>query len=514
MPIRTADQSRSAILTTLEERLSGIRTDAGEPIVDLADGVSIESERTSVHLEYCRRINSLAGWRSVISDEAFKQQLADALGIGYGTASTAYLRSIGGRTDAASDVEALIERDLDDFAASFGRRRREATFATATLRLTLASSGPYSLARGATVRRGASTTVFYDTTENVSVAAPAQDPTTGSFYVEVAARCRSAGRIGNAVRGAINASVGTLPGVVAISNITPAEGGFERETNLELVEALGNIQSGTNINTLEGVLNWVKGQSGVSDAVLVGPGDPLMTRSPAGAVDIYIIGSKAVSAQATTVIGAAGEAFTLPFQPVKSITSVVDNLGNAYFFEGGFTFDDDADGAQSKSSKAHAQILWDLPAPDGAGPPAGRTMTIGYSFDSLVRDIQRKLDTDPRVNVPATNILIRLGTLVGATCQMVVVPIAGIEDLGISQQDVNLAVESALSTFFESRKLGFQADFSDALVAASDAVINGEKVVDRIDGFVMGKTGDVLGLDNLSVSPNEYLRLDTITFLA
>lgn len=513
MPVRTAEVIRSAALAVLEARASGIRTDAGEPIVDLVDSDAIEGERGNVISDYLRRINSISGWSTVVSDDSFKARLADAFGIGFDRTSADFVRSIGAPPDMASDVEALIFVDLDAYAQSFGRPRNQATFATSTLRLTLSSSGAYSLSRGATAKRGASSQIFYDTTETISIATPARDPATGAFYADVGVRCRTAGRIGNTVRGAINSTVGSLPGVISVSNIVPAQGGFERETNLELISALNLRLSGTNIDTLQGILNFVlQPGNGVSDAVVVGPGDPLMLRSTAGAVDVYVVGSNSVTDVAKAVVRVAGESFTLPFQPVQSISSVSDDLGASYFFDGGFSFLPDAGNAKG-SSKAHAQLQWDLPSPDGVGPGVGRTITIVYSFDALIRNLQRQFDGDPQNDVPSSSILVRQATLVGVVCQMSVVPIAGIELLGFLQADVNDAVRQALVDYFDSLKLGKEADFSVAESRAQAASISNVAVVDHIDGFVMSKVGGILGFDDILAAPNESLRLDTATFL-
>lgn len=514
MPIRDATAARTAMLAVLEARGSGIRTDAGEPIVDLVDAVAIEAERGNVISEYCRRINSIPGWLSLIDDAPFKARLADAYGIGFNTANADFIRLIGGPSDSTSDVEALISVDLDNFAATFGRPRQAATFATSTLRLILSSSSAYSLSRGATVKRGAKSAIFYDTTSSIDVTTPSRDPATGSFYADVGIRCRTAGRIGNAVRGVVNSTVGSLPGVISVSNIVPASDGFERESNAHLLGALSSILGGTNINTLEGLRNFVLAQPGVIDAGVVSPGDPLMTRSTAGAVDVYIIGSRLSTDRAIAKIEAGDEGpdgvFTIPFQPVQSISSVVDDSFISYFFGGGFTVVPDT-GSFSGSAKAHTQLRWDSPPPDGVGPAVGVKVTVVYTFDALVRDIQRQLDTDPKDDVPASSILIREATLIGVVCEFAAVAVAGIELLGHTQEDVNEAVQQALADYFDALSLGAEGDFSTALVAAAEVEIDGVRVVDHVDDFAIAKVGNVPGVDDLRVAPNEYLRLDTAT---
>lgn len=508
--IRTAADVRTSILATLESRQSGIRTDAGEPIVDLADAVSIEAGRANVISDYLRRINSIPGWLSVVSDTSFQAQLADALGISSTTTTSSFLLQIGAPSDVASDVAGLIFVDLSNYAASLGRPRKAATPATSTERLFLSSSSSFTLSRGATVQRSANSTVFYDTTETISVSAPAQDPLSGRFYVDVSIQCRTPGRAGNTIVGAINTSIGSLPGVTAVSNTVPAQGGFDRESDADLLTALENRQSGSNTDTLFGLLNFVKDRPDVIDALLVGPGDPLMQRSTAGAVDIYIIGSNILNAVATAKVDFSGELFTIPFQPVQSISSVTDNSGNSFFFGGGFTVIPDT-GPMSGSAYAHTQLQWAPAPPGGVGPAVGAIVTIVYSYDALIQDIQRRLDTDPQVNVPAWSVLVREGTLVGVAAQLTAVPIAGLSDLGLSQSDVDAAVQTALTNYLDALKLGQPADYSLALEAAGAAQANGVSVVDHIDGFMIAEVGNVLGFSDLTVQPNQYLRLATFT---
>jgi hypothetical protein len=521
MPIRTKDQIRSAALQILEDRGSGVRTDAGEVVVDVVDADAIEGERSSVYAEYLRRINSIAGWQSIVTDETFKQQLADALGIASDRLTADFARSIGAPPDLTSDVEALVFVDLSNFAATFNRPRRAGASATAIVRLNLNSGSPFTLARGATFRRGSTSSIPYDSTQTLSGVTPSVDPATGNFFVDVNVRCRIAGRIGNAIRGAINATAGTLTGVSSVKSITAATGGRERESNVDLLAALPLALSGSNIGTERGLLNFVLAQDGVEDAILVGPGDPLMTRTDAGGVDIYIVGSLPTTVTAVTVIGTAGESFTLPLQPVQEIFSVVDGLG-ALYFDGGLKSDGTADGGYAfvpdagdrrGSARAHSQIVWAHPPPIASGPAAASQMTITYLHDALIRDLQRRIDEDPDLDVPSSDVLMRQSTLIEAVCQLQAVPVAGLSALGLTQDDVNTAISDALTGFFGALKLGQQADFSDALVVAAEATIAGVRVVDRVEGFAMGRLGAPAGFEDLTVAANEYLRLEDITFL-
>lgn len=501
---KSAQQIRDDAFALLDSRLSGIRTESGEPVADLIEAYALEGERFNVLAEYVRKSGSVAGWRELLSDDGFKTQLADALDVSNTSLTTDFARRLGVPEDLATDLEAVLYSDLGRFASSLGRPRASAGFSAGTLRVYLSSNAPYTLLKGASARE-TGTTIVFDTVQDLIAANPSFDLTRNQYYVDVSANCRTPGKLGNAIRNTVTTIVAGMTGATGITNAAAFDGGYDRESNTELLAALDAIQAGVDINTLNGLKRFLGAQAGVEDVLVVGPGDPLMTRAAAGAVDCYIVGSTVVSAAVIVRVLVAGETYVIALQPVRAVSSAV-GPGGPLLSGNGFTFVPDT-GVFKGSSQARDSITWGLAA--AGGPSAGDDVTVTYTYNSLMRDLQRLFDDDPDRDVPASNILIREATKLTIFVELKVVPLAG-----VVQADAEAAVQTALTNFFDDLKLGDSVDYSDALVEAAGAVINSVAVIDRVDGFKIGFSATTIGTDNLVVSGNQYARLESINFLA
>ena len=156
---------------------------------------------------------------------------------------------------------------------------------------------------------------------------------------------------------------------------------------------------------------------------------------------------------------------------------------------------------------ARSSITWG-PVASG-GPAAAADVTVTYTYNSLIRDLQRLFDDDPDRDVPASSILVKEATRLGVTVEVKVIPLPG-----ITQASAETAVQTALATYFDTKLLGGDVDYSDAFVIAAQAQVDSDPAVDRIDSFRLGFSSSSLGTDNLLVSDQEYVRLDTVTFIA
>jgi hypothetical protein len=500
---RDAQTIRQTIIEFLDARGSGIRDDAGEPVVDLVDAVSTEAERQGVIAEYLELTNSIRGWRLVIADSDFQFKLADALGVSATKLNIDYARRLGVPTDLASDVVAVIYLDLNRFAASQGRARRPAYAATGIERLYLASNNPYTLFRGAVVKTGGDAPVLYDTTTDLLAVPPSYDASRGQYYVDVGIRCRSLGSVGNRIRNSINAQQQTIPGAIAVTNPEPVTGGAQRETDVQLLDALEGSRGGNSVDTLQGLKNFVIRQSGVIDAKIIGPGHPLMQRATAGAVDVVVIGQNTKTDVVKVQVLGVGETYYLPYQPAARVSSAV---GAAPYYEGGgYLFNPDS-GVFRNTAQSVTSITWDLPP---VGPAADELVTVTFAHNDLIRDLQRMSDEDPDVNVPGSSVLYREGDLIKLIFAMKVVALPG-----VTQSDAEGAVQSAINDHAETLLLGGMTKYSVALTAAQNAKINDKLVVDRIDDFKMSVLGSPLGTADIPALDDQYARLWDITFIA
>lgn len=504
MAYRNAQDIRASAIAFIDAREDGMRTEAGEPIVDLVDAVANEQGKLYVVADYLTRINSVAGWRSVIDDAVFKVQLANAFDVSATTLTVAIALALGVPDDLPSDIEAIIFKDLNDFADSLGETRKPATNATSNERLFLSSSSPFTLLRGALVKVGSSTVVEYNTTDDVIGVIPAFDPIQNSLFVDVGIRAVAAGTGGNQIVGAIRVISPPIQGVVRALNTVPAEGGLPRESNSQLLDRLVASQVGTDIGTVEGLTSFVANFKDVFDVALVGPGDPLMTRSPAGAIDIYIIGSQLSTVTVVTQIINLGEELVFQYQPLRNFNSAKNLATTDTYQDGnGLTLILDT-GDFARSALANDKLIWD----PTVGPTPGQDVAVNFTYNALMRSIQMELDDNPARNIPAADILVKEGHQLSVVLSMRVVAVPGFEQLEVQQ-----AVQSNLQLYFSQLKLGELVEFSTAIVFAQTATIDGVPVVDRVDEFLMGVLGNELTNDNITALRNEYGRLFNIQFL-
>lgn len=130
---------------------------------------------------------------------------------------------------------------------------------------------------------------------------------TDQYAVEVTVTATSPGSQGNIGPYALNSA--TTPGVSNVTNINSFQGGTDQETDAAFRNRVLAAFSGASVGTALGYLNTALATTGTLDAVVIGPGNPLMTRDgtittiasngtitivsegTGGKVDIYVLGS-------------------------------------------------------------------------------------------------------------------------------------------------------------------------------------------------------------------------------
>lgn len=505
MSFRTASEIRTSAITLLDGRGSGIRTETGEPINDLIDAFSLEAERLNVVAQYLELMNSIPGWRQIVADDQLKIDLAAAFGISSITLDADFARRIGAPVDIKTDIEALLYVDLNRYAASLGRPRSPGVFASGVLTIFLANDNPVTYRRGAGVQTGGDTGILYDTVTDLIGVTPSFNTTRNLNFVTIGIRARSVGIRANQIIGAVNSAITPFVNSVAILNESPVQNGLDRETNDILLNALEGVLGGTDVNTRQGLINFVESQPNVADAAVIGPGNPLMVRSTAGAVDLYVIGADLVTDTVGVQVVVEGEDVVLPLQPVRQINSVI---GAAVYTEGGGFVT--PEGSPSVFATSAANGLPDLQwQASPAGPIATEIVTINFTYNNLIRRIQRLFDEDPDREVPGSDLLVKEATRLGISAEMKVIPLPG-----FTQVEAEGAATAALSGYVDTLLLGSLLEYSDALTAISTTTVEGVLVIDRIDGFVIGVTGSALGVVNVPTTEIEYTRMDAIVYIA
>lgn len=185
----------------------------------------------------------------------------------------------------------VVGSDLDKLAKNFGVVRKQATPATGVALLTFASiNAPININKGDIII--ANNGFAYSTTSGVaittastnfykSVATKFRDQldTVGisdQYAVEVTVAATSAGSSGNIGKYALNRT--SIPGVSNVTNINAFAGGLDQEDDTTFRNRILATFSGSSVGTALGYLNAATSTEGVIDAVVIQPGDPLMTR--------------------------------------------------------------------------------------------------------------------------------------------------------------------------------------------------------------------------------------------
>ena len=205
---------------------------------------------------------------------------------------------------------------------------------------------------------------------------------TDEFAVEVLAEASSSGASGNISKYSINRT--TIPNISNVTNVFPFGGGRDTEDDATFRNRVLSIFSGANTGTALGYRNAALSDTSVIDAIVIEPGDELMTRDgtqvyvaedgtktitsegTGGKIDVYIFGTRiqeVVNSYIYKDLSNTGEATNiandfvfgqiegdenktvsrkrldnikanvLPNQPVNSIIQISGSLSGANFLE-------------------------------------------------------------------------------------------------------------------------------------------------------------------------------------
>jgi hypothetical protein len=256
-----------------------------------------------------------------------------------------------------------------------------------------------------------------------------------------------------------------IAGITGVTNATPVVGGRDLESNENLAERIKSALSANNIGTKSGYRALLLSQDEVKDAVIVGAGDPLMTRDrgDGGSVDGYVANALPVQVTDTlTTSNVTGSTFTPSRQPIIDDTSSISVTG----------FSPDPDNTvitkdtsiYSGSISAKDTITFDVP------PPTDGSATVTYLTNDLVSRQQIFMD-DPERKILGSDFMVReaISTAVDVICKIVVLP-------GFSGSVVKTDVESAVTKFISALNIAQKLEQSDVI-----SVMTTVDGVDRID---------------------------------
>lgn len=218
-----------------------------------------------------------------------------------------------------------IGSDLDNLGNNFGLIRKQSTPSTGVALLTFSSlNANININPGSVVSTGGGisftvTTGLAIVTSNInyyrSVASQysaqlAYVGITDQYAITVSVTAVAPGSAGNI--GQYSLSKVNINGINSVTNINSFNGGTDQETDAAFRNRILSVFSGSSVGTSLGYLNTAQSVSGVQNAVVIGPGNPLMTRDgtvsevvngvltvvsagSGGKVDVVILGINDVS---------------------------------------------------------------------------------------------------------------------------------------------------------------------------------------------------------------------------
>jgi uncharacterized phage protein gp47/JayE len=228
-------------------------------------------------------------------------------------------------TSSKQSIRANSGSDLDKIGNNFKIIRKSATVSSGVAILTFSSvQSIFSIPANSSIfsKNGALFSVVSGITINPnninfyrSVASKYQNDLDflnikDQYAVEVTVKAVTAGTVGNIGKYFLNRA--DIPNVTNVTNVVSFNGGTNRENDAAYKERIFAKFSGSSVNTALGYQNAAKAIDSVSDAIVIEPGDPLMTRDgtvsvknsdgsytvtsegQGGAVDVVILGSNLV----------------------------------------------------------------------------------------------------------------------------------------------------------------------------------------------------------------------------
>jgi len=184
-----------------------------------------------------------------------------------------------------------VGTDLDKLAKNFGVVRRQSSPSSGAAIFTFSSvNSPININRGDTVI--ASNGLSFSVTAGVSVvpasvnlyrsiASKFRDQLdfagiSDTYAIQVTVTATSSGSAGNIGTYSINRT--SIPGVSNVTNINSFNGGTDQESDAAFRNRVLSTFSGSSVGTALGYTNVALSVTGVGDALIVQPGDSLMTR--------------------------------------------------------------------------------------------------------------------------------------------------------------------------------------------------------------------------------------------
>jgi len=278
-----------------------------------------------------------------------------------------------------------------------------------------------------------------------------------------------------------------LPGIDGVTNTERVTNSVEAESLDHFGTRIRSKFNGLALGSGDGLASLIRqfDTDNISDLAMVYSTDPLFRRrTRRSAWDVYLIGTLPETSSTVFVGNGVTRSFQLPLAPVLAVSSV--KVGSAPV---GFTLVPDSTDQLSTSSRAVDVVEL------ASTPGVNEVITVSYSYDKLIRDVQDYVDSIG-VQLYRADILVR---------KAIPVPIRSrVRVQVLSSFDATEAASSAFSTVseFSSQSNYVSLLFADKLRENLSSAVAGVSNVSIVE-FTRDLTGTI-PVETVEFAANEY----------
>lgn len=474
-----------------------------------------------------------------------------------------------------SNANLMTTEDLDNLVSNFGIKRKGATnsFGQATFYTPSLPTANVTIPAGTSLGTNLGTTATeitfstqFDIVFNVDLQGVYFNPNTGNYEISVNIIADNPGTTSNLGPFTITKiRNGNFPFNVTNRNATT--GGVDQESNNDLAVRSLNILLGSNVGTKTGYAGLVSSQNNILDSIVVGPGDPLMTRDGGfgGKVDIWSITAPAgiteLSPTNTPDLFISnwnwadqftkGFRFNFPALPVSTdgpitltaSTTPSGNITNVALYESRtpaptgvnyinpsgsryhytvFIADDNETG---HSVRANDYILWNPDEmeylrtfnPSGTAF-SGNILSVSttYSYDKTIPDVQSVVDADNN-HIITADVLVKEAEKILLDVSMSVNILPSYKETATTLQQTIANIQDAIATTINNTSLGNSVQESDLIQSAHNVagvdniIVNTVKIIAKRSSLFDATQQQIT--DQTS-GPNQYFQSNQITILS
>jgi hypothetical protein len=426
--------------------------------------------------DFVGSIYYLDGILSLIKDPERVNDIATALGISSG------------------EVIATLRSVIENIASDYGITRQQATYATGIVyyipKGDLSSPGNwgrYTVSPSDEVKSvygifyaPVTTFVFEVNSDNYATYFV---PELGAYGFPVSVKCKNPGSIGNIGPGMIDYDFGyyLASKYDRAINLTPITGGYDEETDEQLIERIKSKWKGINLGTISGYKNLLV-QYNVKDVYVAGPGDPFMERAVLGAVDIYIRDYQILTVRVPLNLGSLSGKTVL----VREVPGLKE-----YMYIRDIVYNNQS---LITSRDNTALWKWSTRANDMVTFPDADNITVDITYNSTVAEIQKILDKEEN-KILGLDVMVREAWPLdfSISCSLTYLP-------GYSPTIVQQNVKKTLYNYVKSLPLGSKVSRSDVINVIED--VNG---VDAVINLQFNPD-----VETIQASPIEFLNLKEV----